>query len=98
MDINKKEELEKWQTELESKRDDILRRKHMIKERIAKLQLRLEIANSLRKDKKDIITEQLTDKMYKYEKELADFNGLHDPQLTEIDSLLEEVAKRLARL
>lgn len=98
MELDKKTELQKWQKELECKRDDILRKRQMIKEKIDKVNLKLEIANTLRADEKNIVTEQLSEQLYKYERELADYNETNDPQVRELNALIMEVTKRLGRL
>lgn len=95
MTKERKEEFISWKNELESRRQEILKRKAIIVKKLTKYQWRLEIASSIEEEMKSTIYEELEKKVHLLKQELEAFNTANDPQLREIEVIVSKLQRQL---
>lgn len=85
------QELIKWKEELESKKQDILKRRGMIESRLKRYETRKAVVESVSPPKQHVITVEVYQKVKDYEAELKQFDAENQGALTEIEALLEKI-------
>lgn len=83
--------LQSWKVELETKRDELLKKKSIIENRLTKYQVRYEVAKTIADQNKAAITKELETKVKKFQKELDDFISSNEKELTEIEAIIEKI-------
>ncbi|MDQ0254507.1 CII-binding regulator of phage lambda lysogenization HflD [Evansella vedderi] len=97
MSINKEEELSNWQNELTKQKEDILRRKTIIENKLEKYNLRLDILKSAKIDKNSDLFNQVQNQVDQFEKELNEFNEQNAQKLMEMETIIQRIEIQMTK-
>ncbi|MFA9558908.1 hypothetical protein ACERII_16480 [Evansella sp. AB-rgal1] len=97
METSRNEELTQWKQELQSRKDEIIKRKHIIETKLDKYKTRLRIASSIEESNKGAIVDSLESQVTQFRRELEEFSIANEPEIRELDSILKSVERELAR-
>ncbi|MDG5786689.1 hypothetical protein QA612_04235 [Evansella sp. AB-P1] len=95
MKIDENEELLAWKEELESRKDEILKRREIIETKLNKYRIRLNMASTIKEQNKGIIMDKLKETTNHYRRELEEFTLANEDELQEIESIIEKIDRKL---